>query len=477
MSIEVADVEQYVFDMELRMPFHFANTTITDIPHLFLTVELDVGNETHTGVAAEGLSPVWFLKGEVPFGEGVDRMLAVVDHACEAGRRLEADTVFGFWQQLFDEQRDWGERSEHPPLLWSFGASMVERAVIDAFCRGAGTTFATAVRENTLGIELGSVYDELAGDEPGELLPDDALSETAVRHTVGFTDPLTEEDVGADDRLDDGLPQSLAEYVRTQGLTRFKIKLSGEAERDAGRLERIANVLTAECDAFAFTLDANEQYGTAREFRDQWEAMCTEPEVASFLDGMLYVEQPLARDEAFGEETAAVFSEWEAGPPVIIDESDGYLDSFGRALSCGYAGTSHKNCKGVFRGVVNACLAEHRRRTSPSGEYVVSGEDLTTVGPVGLQQDLAVMGTIGADHVERNGHHYFRGLSMFPADVQEAVLAAHSDLYRRHEDGFAAVDVADGRVAFDSVVSAPFGYQADLDISEFESADTWSYGG
>ncbi|PSP69266.1 hypothetical protein BRC70_07025 [Halobacteriales archaeon QH_6_68_27] len=53
MSIEVADVDQYVFDMELRMPFHFANTTITDIPHLFLTVELDVGNETHTGVAAE----------------------------------------------------------------------------------------------------------------------------------------------------------------------------------------------------------------------------------------------------------------------------------------------------------------------------------------------------------------------------------------------------------------------------------------
>jgi len=294
---------------------------------------------------------------------------------------------------------------------------------------------------------------------------------------VGFTDPLTENDLGPDDRLDDGLPQSLAEYVRTQGLTRFKIKLSGDAERDAERLKRIANVLTAECDGFSFTLDANEQYGTAREFRQQWEAMCTDPEVASFLEDLLYIEQPLTRDEAFGEETTAVFSEWETGPPVIIDESDGYLDSFGRALSCGYAGVSHKNCKGVFRGVVNACLAEHRRRTDPSGEYVVSGEDLTTVGPIGLHQDLAVMGTIGADHVERNGHHYFRGLSMFPQEIQEAVLASHNDLYRRHADGFATVDISGGAISLDSVLAAPFGYQSDLDLSQFEPVSTWSYDG
>ncbi|WP_435320867.1 enolase C-terminal domain-like protein [Haloarchaeobius sp. TZWSO28] len=475
MAIQLVDHEGYIFDMQLRMPFHFANTTVTAIPHLFLAVDVDVSGETHRGVAAEGLSPVWFLKDTVPFDEGVDHMLAVVDHALEVGRDIAADTVFGFWRRLFAEQREWGDGTDHPPLLWSFGASMVERAVIDAYCRATETTFATAIAENTFGIEPGTIYDELDGYEPADLLPAEPLSATAIRHTVGFTDPLVTDDVEATDRLDDGLPQSLVEYVREQGLTHFKIKLSGDADRDADRLERIAAVLDSECDRYAFTLDANEQYGTAREFREQWERMRERDGIDEFLEHLLYVEQPLSRDDAFGAETASTFAEWD-GPPLIIDESDGDIDSFGRALSCGYIGTSHKGCKGVFRGVVNACLAEHRRRIDPTGGYVVSGEDLTTVGPVGLNQDLAVMGTIGTAHVERNGHHYFRGLSMFPEGVQRRLLASHDDLYRRHEDGFATVDISDGAVDFDSVVAAPFGYGAAFDLSRFESVEEWADG-
>jgi hypothetical protein len=60
---------------------------------------------------------------------------------------------------------------------------------------------------------------------------------------------------------------------------------------------------------------------------------------------------------------------------------------------------------------------------------------LSNVGPLSLQQDLAVMATLGVDHLERNGHHYFRGMSMLPPAVQTALLSAHDDLYRRHEEG------------------------------------------
>jgi hypothetical protein len=41
-----------------------------------------------------------------------------------------------------------------------------------------------------------------------------------------------------------------------------------------------------------------------------------------------------------------VLREWEE-VPVIIDESDDRPSSLKRALDCGYAGTSHKNCEGV----------------------------------------------------------------------------------------------------------------------------------
>ena len=69
---------------------------------------------------------------------------------------------------------------------------------------------------------------------------------------------------------------------------------------------------------------------------------------------------------------------------------------------------------------------------------VLTGEDLCNLGPVALLQDLAMMALLGIEHVERNGHHYYRGLSMWPADWQDAVLAAHADIYTRHANGFAA---------------------------------------
>src|SRR5207302_8085313 len=63
-------------------------------------------------------------------------------------------------------------------------------------------------------------------------------------------------------------------------------------------------------------------------------------------------------------------------------------------------------------GIANACLLEKRRR---DGERVVlTGEDLCNLGPVALLQDLALMALLGIEHVERNGHHYYRGLSLWP---------------------------------------------------------------
>ena len=49
-----------------------------------------------------------------------------------------------------------------------------------------------------------------------------------------------------------------------------------------------------------------------------------------------------------------------------------------------------------------------------------------------------MMALLGISHVERNGHHYYRGLSMLPASWQRAVLEAHGDIYRPHRMGLPA---------------------------------------
>ncbi|HCK51670.1 MAG TPA: hypothetical protein DIC23_00540, partial [Planctomycetaceae bacterium] len=89
---------------------------------------------------------------------------------------------------------------------------------------------------------------------------------------------------------------------------------------------------------------------------------------------------------------------------------DARNDSLALALELGYHGTSHKNCKGVFRGVINACLIEFLNRQNNVGDresrYIMSGEDLANIGPVALLQDLAVASSLGITSIERNGHHY-----------------------------------------------------------------------
>ncbi len=39
-----------------------------------------------------------------------------------------------------------------------------------------------------------------------------------------------------DDRVDDGLPQSLAASIRAYGLTHFKLKIDGDIDADIERL-------------------------------------------------------------------------------------------------------------------------------------------------------------------------------------------------------------------------------------------------
>ncbi|MFB6136695.1 MAG: hypothetical protein ABEJ04_08030 [Halobacteriaceae archaeon] len=461
MTVAVDAVETYVRDLELRIPFSFGVTTLTAVPHGVVRLEATVDGASSVGVAAENLVPKWFTKDpDTPVEEDVTGLLEVVERAASAVRAAGTEpTAFDLWRRTYARQREWAAGTDHPPLLWGFGVSLVERAVVDAVCRATGTPFHEAVRDGTLGVDPGAVHGELAGADPTALLPDAPRETVHVRHTVGYTDPLTRAD--ADSVPADGLPRTLAEVVDAYGVRYFKLKLSGDVGADADRLRRVVDVLDGRVRDPAFTLDANEQYGSVSALRELWEAVASDDALTDLEDGLLFVEQPFDREVALSADVGEALRAWEAGPPVIIDESDATLDSLPTALERGYAGTSHKNCKGVFKGLCNACLLERRRRET-GADPILSGEDLSTVGPVSLQQDLAAMATLGVGHVERNGHHYFRGLAALPEAAREATLAAHGDLYRRHEEGFPTLDVEEGRVALGSALDAPFGVDESL---------------
>jgi len=255
------------------------------------------------------------------------------------------------------------------------------------------------------------------------------------------------------------LPQTLEEVVAATGCTWFKLKVCGQIEADLGRLSRIAGVLDRDAGGYRATLDGNEQFADAEAFEALWAAMRQTPALARLMRAIVFVEQPIARAHAFAGAPARGLDR-----PVIIDESDDGLDALPRALAAGYRGISSKNCKGFYKSILNAArIAGIAASGAPAP--ILSGEDLTTLAGVSVQQDLALVALLGIAHVERNGHHFIDGMSFAPESEQRAFLAAHPDLYHRarRPDGSEIVrlDVRDGVLALGSLDCVGFATAAE----------------
>lgn len=473
----LSPVRFHVLPMSTRFPFKYGIASMSRLPHLFAIADLEVDGKPAQGLASEGLPPKWFTKDpNTPFEQDLAEMLSVIQNAARLSRASagSSTTYFPWWQSLYDEQHRWAALKQLPPLLTNLGVSLMERLVLDGLCKAAGQPLHSLLHTNALGIDLGAVRGELAGWDTSRVVDATPLQSVLARHTVGLGDPLRAADLTPRERLNDGLPFALDESIRAYGLRRFKIKVCGKAETDLPRLREITSVITTECrDGFKATLDGNEQFQDLASFRAFYDELSGDAAVKPLFDNLILIEQPLHRSKALDEAVLPVLSAWRDGPAMIIDESDGTLGDLPRALELGYAGTSHKNCKGIVKGLANAALLRRQAALEPDREWLLSGEDLANVGPVALLQDLAMMAALGISHVERNGHHYFRGLSMYSEDVQSAVLEAHDGLYGRHPNGFAALDIREGRLDLTSVNHAPFGCGASLDASRFESLDAW----
>jgi hypothetical protein len=340
----------------------------------------------------------------------------------------------------------------------------VERAVIDALCRLEGISFSAAIATNLFGLDLRALDPALPADWR-RLLPSRPLTKVTVRHTVGMLDEINDGDLAESQRINDGLPQTLQAAVRAYDLTEFKIKFCGQWEADTTRLSQVFACLTENAPAaWRFSVDGNESFSDAPAFRDYWSRLASQPWLRPHLGRLLFVEQPVSRVAAL--EASTDWRAWADAPPIIIDESDGDLGDVPAALALGYAGSSHKNCKGIIKGILNRCRLNLANAAPGRRPLMMSGEDLCNIGPIALLQDLAVQAVLGNASVERNGHHYFRGLTMWPRTVQSAVLASHPDLYDI-ERGFCSLRIKNGSLSLGSVLAAPFGCAAHIAPESF----------
>jgi hypothetical protein len=469
----------FIRNIKLRLPFRFGAFTMEEMPLLHLAVEAEAANGRRAGgFAADNLVPRWFDKSpEKTAGENILDLVSAVQMAgdiySQAGKAPLS--VWRIWRDAYGECHRLGAARGFNKLVSSFGSSLFERALADAAGRLAGLDLVSMLREDTLGLRPEEVHKEISAADLQSWVNREPLSTLMVRHTVGLLDPLLPSDLPPGGGPNDCLPRTLEENVIRYGLRYFKLKVMGSADGDVERLSRIAAILDRLVPGkYAATLDGNEQYKSFEEFAQFFERLRNTPRLKRLVHSLAFIEQPLERSIALDPNFTLTLAEVSRFFPVIIDESDDDLEAFQKAVQLGYRGVSTKNCKGILKSFLNRTLVEKFNTGRPPNQALfMSAEDLSNVPVVPLQQDLATVRALGIPHLERNGHHYVRGLAHCSPGEREAAIRFHGDLYRGN-GGEAFLRIENGQIRVDSLNVPGYGVAFEPDLPSMIPLEEWT---
>ncbi len=457
-AISVKSVRFFERPVGLRTPFKFGAVTLSHARQVFVRVEAEVDGTVQRGMAAELLAAKWFDKNpDLTNDDNYDQLRQSLRLAAGLYIGAPVGTAFGLHRELLPEQHAACAREGLNGLIASFGPALLDRAIADAICRGAGRSIFDAVRANVFAVTAHTTPD-LFDENLDEFLAARPLAETmAIRHTVGMADAITDAEIGSP--VGDGLPESLEQVVARYGHRHFKLKVGGDMAADIDRLCRIASVLDRTGAEYRISLDGNEQYENAEAVRALVAGIDAEPLLARLWASTRYIEQPIARTVALSEPVHAL----QAAKPIVIDESDSDIGVFPIARGLGYRGISSKSCKGFYRSLLNRARADKWNRECGCARFFITGEDLTTQPGIAVQQDFALAALVGLGDVERNAQHYVDGFGDAPGDEQQRYHDAHRDLYSS-EDGRVRLNITDGLVSLRSIGrAAGFGVACEPD--------------
>lgn len=240
---------------------------------------------------------------------------------------------------------------------------------------------------------------EFRGERLSSYIRPKPVDKLPLYHLVGALDPITASDI--EGRINDGLPETLPEWIRYNGLRRIKIKLAGNNMKwDVDRVVSVHRA-TSETqrelgvDEWFYSLDFNEKchdVSYVLEFIRKLDEGA--PDALAHIQ---YIEQPTARDLAahpdFDMHQAAALK------PVVIDESLTGPDALLLAEKLGYSGAALKACKGISQSLIVAALAQKRK-------LFLCVQDLTCPGASLIESVGLAAHVPGIAAIEANARQY-----------------------------------------------------------------------
>jgi L-alanine-DL-glutamate epimerase-like enolase superfamily enzyme len=246
-----------------------------------------------------------------------------------------------------------------PKLCTLVTASAFDAAIHDAFGKLHGVncyhTYGPEFMSHDLSHYVGPEY---KGEFPDKYILKEPKARLPLYHLVSAIDALEESDITH--RVNDGLPETLSEWINYNGLTHLKIKLDGDDMGwDVERVVRIDQVTTRTqkqrgVREWVYSLDFNERCPNVQYLLDFLHTVRAKtPEGFARIQ---YVEQPTARDLKTHRQN--VMHEAAKLKPVVIDESLTDLEALMLSREMGYTGAALKACKGQSQMMIIASVAE-----------------------------------------------------------------------------------------------------------------------
>jgi len=266
-----------------------------------------------------------------------------------------------------------------PELAQLVSASPLDAALHDAYGRLHGENSYDLLSSEYVNYDLSEYLDE---QFEGEYLDAYTLREPKPRlplyHLIGALDPLTEQDI--DERIGDGLPETLPEWIAADGLTHLKIKLAGDdIDWDVRRVLDIDNVVTEAqsargCGQWCYSCDFNEKCENVEYLLDFLKQIQGKNPAA--FERIQYVEQPTHRDLKSHPNNR--MHEAAKLKPIVVDESLVDYEALLLSRELGYTGVALKACKGQTDSLLLAAAAQ-------KFEMFLCVQDLTCPGISFLQ--------------------------------------------------------------------------------------------
>lgn len=369
-DIRLLSVASEIEEIIYRAPIKFGGRVVTAATLLHVTADVETrdGRRGH-GFGSMPMGNVWAwpssatpadstLAAMVDLGQ---RLVRRANDYADYGHPLDVthDLAADYPSAAAEATQSLGLSESMPALAQRVSASPLEAAIHDGYGKALGLNSYNALGPEFANRDLAAYLSpEFAGEHLDRYTLREPKPRMPLYHLVGALDPLADADITS--RLNDGLPETLPEWIAADGLTHLKIKLNGDdlnwdVERVVAVEQTAAQAQQARgCRNWHYSLDFNERCANVAYVLDFLARVGERCPAA--LDRVQYIEQPTHRDLKANPENR--MHDAARIKPVVIDESLLDLESLLLCREMGYSGVALKACKGHTDALLMGAAAQ-----------------------------------------------------------------------------------------------------------------------